>query len=60
MNSQVQKWYDKPISKIILVSISLTWVLPYFGFVLSSFRPADSIKIVYRLSKIATVHFIRE
>ena len=44
MNSQVQKWYDKPISKIILVSISLTWVLPYFGFVLSSFRPGDSIK----------------
>tara|TARA_Y100000996_G_scaffold240576_1_gene189137 strand:+ start:244 stop:1143 length:900 start_codon:yes stop_codon:yes gene_type:complete len=60
MNSQVQKWYDKPISKIILVSISLTWVLPYFGFVLSSFRPGDSIKRVSWWSSIATGDFIRE
>ena len=60
MNTQVQKWYDKPISKIILVSISLTWVLPYFGFVLSSFRPGDSIKRVSWWSSIATGDFIRE
>ena len=60
MNSQVQKWYDKPISKIILVSISLTWVLPYLGFVLSSFRPGDSIKRVSWWSSIATGDFIRE
>ena len=60
MNNQVQKWYDKPISKIILVSISLTWVLPYFGFVLSSFRPGDSIKRVSWWSSIATGDFIRE
>ena len=60
MNNQVQKWYDKPISKIILVSISLTWVLPYFGFVLSSFRPGDSIKGVSWWSSIATGDFIRE
>ena len=60
MNTQVQKWYDKPISKIILVSISLTWVLPYFGFVLSSLRPGDSIKRVSWWSSIATGDFIRE
>ena len=60
MNNQVQKWYDKPISKIILVSISLTWVLTYFGFVLSSFRPGDSIKRVSWWSSIATGDFIRE
>ena len=60
MNTQVQKWYDKPISKIILVSISLTWVLPYFGFVLCSFRPGDSIKRVSWWSSIATGDFIRE
>ena len=60
MNSQVQKWYDKPISKIILVSISLTWVLPFFGFVLRSFRPGDSIKRVSWWSSIATGDFIRE
>ena len=60
MNTQVQKWYDKPISKIILVSISLTWVLPYFGFVMSSFRPGDSIKRISWWSSIATGDFIRE
>ena len=60
MNSQVQKWYDKPISKIILVSISLTWVLPYFGFELRCFRPGDSIKRLSWWSSIATGDFIRE
>jgi len=39
-----QKWYDKPITKLILVSIALTWMFPLFGFVLSSFRPGESIK----------------
>ena len=37
-----QKWYDKPITKLILVSIALTWMFPLFGFVLSSFRPGES------------------
>ena len=60
MNSPTQKWYDKPIAKIILVSISLTWVMPYFGFVLSSFRPGDSIKRVSWWSSIMTGDFIRE
>jgi alpha-glucoside transport system permease protein len=39
-----QKWYDKPLTKLILVSIALTWMFPLFGFVLSSFRPGESIK----------------
>ena len=39
-----QKWYDKPISKLILISISLTWMFPYIGFLLSSFREPDAIK----------------
>jgi len=39
-----QKWYDKPVTKLILVSIALTWIFPLFGFVLSSFRPGESIK----------------
>ena len=60
MNSPTQKWYDKPIAKIILVSISLTWVMPYFGFVLSSFRPGDSIKRISWWSSIMTGDFIRE
>ena len=41
-----QKWYDKPISKIILVTISLTWMFPYIGFLLSSFREPDAVKRV--------------
>ena len=39
-----QKWYDKPISKIILVTISLTWMFPYIGFLLSSFREPDAVR----------------
>ena len=42
--TQTQKWYDKPISKLILISISLTWMFPYVGFLLSSFREPDAIK----------------
>ena len=41
-----QKWYDKPISKIILITISLTWMFPYIGFLLSSFREPDAVKRV--------------
>ncbi len=44
MTRNTQKWYDKPISKLILVTIALTWIFPIFGFVLSSFRPGESIK----------------
>jgi len=44
MNRDSQKWYDKPISKLILITIALTWFFPIFGFVLSSFRPGESIK----------------
>ena len=44
MTRNNQKWYDKPISKLILVTIALTWIFPIFGFVLSSFRPGESIK----------------
>ena len=60
MNSQQQKWYDKPISKTILVTIALTWMLPYFGFVFSSFRPGDSIKRTSWWNSIITGDFIRE
>ena len=44
MTRNNQKWYDKPISKLILVTIALTWIFPIFGFVLSSVRPGESIK----------------
>ena len=44
MTRNNQKWYDKPISKLILITIALTWIFPVFGFVLSSFRPGESIK----------------
>ena len=44
MNRNNQKWYDKPVTKLILVSIALTWIFPIFGFLLSSFRPAEAIK----------------
>ena len=44
MNRDSKKWYDKPISKLILITIALTWFFPIFGFVLSSFRPGESIK----------------
>ena len=44
MNRDSQKWYDKPFSKLILITIALTWIFPVFGFVLSSFRPGESIK----------------
>ena len=39
-----QKWYDKPASKLILITISLAWMFPYIGFVLSSFREPEAIK----------------
>tara|TARA_B100001057_G_C22868747_1_gene957787 strand:- start:5646 stop:6548 length:903 start_codon:yes stop_codon:yes gene_type:complete len=44
MSRNTQKWYDKPITKLILVSIAFTWIFPVFGFVLSSFRPGEAIK----------------
>ena len=44
MTRQTQKWYDKPFTKLILVTIALTWIFPVFGFVLSSFRPGEAIK----------------
>ena len=44
MTRNNQKWYDKPISKLILITIALTWIFPVFGFVLSSFRRGESIK----------------
>ena len=44
MNRNNQKWYDKPITKLILITIAVTWVFPVFGFVLSSFRPGEAIK----------------
>ena len=39
-----QKWYDKPVTKLVLITIALMWTFPVFGFVLSSFRPGESIK----------------
>ena len=51
---------NKPISKTILVTIALTWVLPYFGFVLSSFRPGDSIKRTSWWNSVVSGDFIRE
>ena len=44
MTRNTQKWYDKPVTKLILITIALTWIFPVFGFVLSSFRPGESIK----------------
>ena len=44
MNRNTQKWYDKPVTKIILITIAFTWIFPVFGFVLSSFRPGEAIK----------------
>ena len=44
MTRNTQRWYDKPVSKLIIVSIALTWMFPIFGFLLSSFRPGESIK----------------
>ncbi len=44
MTRNTQKWYDKPVSKLILVTIAITWMFPIFGFMLSSFRPGESIK----------------
>ena len=32
------------MTKLILVSIALTWIFPIFGFLLSSFRPGEAIK----------------
>ena len=44
MTRNNQKWYDKPVTKLILITIALTWIFPVFGFVLSSFRPGEAIK----------------
>ena len=44
MNRNTQKWYDKPVTKIILITIAFTWIFPVFGIVLSSFRPGEAIK----------------
>ena len=34
MTRNNQKWYDKPVTKLILVAIALTWIFPIFGFLL--------------------------
>ena len=44
MTRNNQKWYDKPATKLILITIAITWMFPIFGFLLSSFRPGESIK----------------
>ena len=44
MTRNNQKWYDKPVTKLILITIAVTWMFPIFGFLLSSFRPGESIK----------------
>ena len=44
MTRNNQKWYDKPTTKLILITIAITWMFPLFGFLLSSFRPGESIK----------------
>ena len=44
MTRNNQRWYDKPFTKLILITIALTWIFPVFGFVLSSFRPGEAIK----------------
>ena len=60
MNLEKQKWYDKPVSKFILIMIALSWMLPYIGFVISSFRPGDSVKRVSWWSSIANGEFFSE
>ncbi len=60
MNLEKQKWYDKPISKFVLIMIALSWMLPYIGFVISSFRPGDSVKRVSWWSSIANGEFFSE
>ena len=45
MTRNNQKWYDKPVTKLILVAIALTWIFPIFGFLLQiwaliTFKPA--------------------
>ena len=60
MNLETQKWYDKPISKFVLIMIALSWMLPYIGFVISSFRPGDSVKRVSWWSSIANGEFFSE
>ena len=32
MTRNTQKWYDKPVTKLILITIALTWIFPVFGF----------------------------
>ena len=44
MTREQQKWYDKPVSKLILITIALSWMFPYVGFLISSFRPGESLK----------------
>ena len=60
MNLETQKWYDKPISKFVLIMIALSWMLPYIGFVISSYRPGDSVKRVSWWSSIANGEFFSE
>ena len=60
MNLEKQKWYDKPVSKFVLIMIALSWMLPYIGFVISSFRPGDSVKRVSWWSSIANGEFFSE
>ncbi len=60
MNLETQKWYDKPISKFVLIMIALSWMLPYIGFVISSFRPGDSVKRVSWWSSVANGQFFSE
>jgi len=60
MNLETQKWYDKPISKFVLIMIALSWMLPYIGFVISSFRPGDAVKRVSWWSSVANGQFFSE
>ena len=60
MNLEKQKWYDKPVSKFVLIMIALSWMLPYIGFVISSFRPGDSVKRVSWWSSLANGEFFSE
>ena len=60
MNRNNQKWYDKPITKLILVAIALTWIFPIFGFLLSSFRPPEAIKRASWWESIYTGEYWRE
>ena len=60
MTRNNQKWYDKPVTKLILVAIALTWIFPIFGFLLSSFRPPEAIKRTSWWESLYTGEYWRE